>query len=694
MGFDGRRKGKLPHPGPYLAEITNHLDSTYMGRLEVALKKGIPSKTGAQAETYVVKYLSPFYGIAQTRYQGNNSGDFNDVQKSYGMWMIPPDVGSTVMVIFIEGDPNEGYWIGCAMNDTFQNHMVPGIAASDKVIMTPEQRKRYGSDYLPVAEFLKKTQTGTNPNPESYARPVHPFADRLLAQGLLLDKVRGVTSSGARRDVPSSVFGISTPGPLDPNGRKGKVGYDGNKQTPVSRLGGATFVMDDGDVYGQNELVRIRTRTGHQILMHNSHDLIYIANAAGTAWIEMTAQGKIDIYAGDSVSIHSEGDFNFRADRDINLEAGRNFNVNVGGDQNVNLTGDHTFIANDGTVQFTGNYDQTVGTGMKLTVGSDLHVKSANLYMSSAGRLDLIGKTNNFTASGDTNISSGGNHLETAGKIHMNGPTAAQGTAATPASKPSPLRLFNLPNRSASAGWGDGNYYNAGNIASIMQRVPTHEPWDQHENIDPVRFTKTFTDPILGQSDGAVSNSSANQAFPKPNADVPADWSKDLEFINKVKEVSTTLGCNYIDLLACMQFESRMNPAQRNLAGSSATGLIQFMASTAKSLGTTTDYLASLTRTQQMDWVLRYFQKTPLPKVPNPTIADVYMGILAPAYCGKPGTHPIYSIANSPTAYYANSVLDKNGDGIITKDEAAAFPIKQLAYVRQQLVNAGVEKTA
>ena len=70
------------------------------------------------------------------------------------------------------------------------------------------------------------------------------------------------------------------------------------------------------------------------------------------------------------------------------------------------------------------------------------------------------------------------------------------------------------------------------------------------------------------------------------------------------------------------------------------------------------------------------------------------MGILAPAYCGKPGTHPIYSIANSPTAYYSNSVLDKNGDGVITKDEAAAFPIKQLAYVRQQLVNAGVEKTA
>ena len=46
-----------------------------------------------------------------------------------------------------------------------------------------------------------------------------------------------------------------------------------------------------------NELVRLRTRTGHQILMHNSEDLIYIGNAKGTTWIEMTANGKIDIFA-------------------------------------------------------------------------------------------------------------------------------------------------------------------------------------------------------------------------------------------------------------------------------------------------------------------------------------------------------------------------------------------------------------
>jgi hypothetical protein len=172
------------------------------------------------------------------------------------MWMVPPDIGAKVMVIFIDGDPNQGYYFGC-VQDIFQNHMTPGIAASRQVSMTDEQRRKYGTDYLPVAEFHNASQKLDRPTPERYAKPIHPFADRLLQQGLLLDTTRGVTSSSARREVPSGVFGISTPGPLDdsPGAKRGKIGYEGNTQAPVSRLGGTTFVMDDGDVNGQNELV-------------------------------------------------------------------------------------------------------------------------------------------------------------------------------------------------------------------------------------------------------------------------------------------------------------------------------------------------------------------------------------------------------------------------------------------------------
>jgi hypothetical protein len=319
-----RTTNRLASPGPYLAEVTNHLDSSAMGSLEVVLKTRISASPEEQANTYPVRYMTPFYGITSSKFVGLNLDNFGQTQKSYGMWMIPPDVGTTVMVIFVDSDPNQGYWIGC-IPDLLQNHMVPGIAASPnfRKIEDPDKKIAYKDALsLPVGEYNKKN-TEALPDITKALRVVHPFADVLVKQGLLLDDIRGITSSSARREQPSMVFGISTPGPLDKSGPKGIVGYNGAEQgepnqTPISRLGGSTFVMDDGDVDGNNELIRLRTRTGHQILMHNTADLIYIANAKGTAWMEFTSDGKIDIYAADSVSIHTEGDFNFRADRDFN----------------------------------------------------------------------------------------------------------------------------------------------------------------------------------------------------------------------------------------------------------------------------------------------------------------------------------------------------------------------------------------
>lgn len=678
MPIETRARSPLPSPGPFLAEITNHLDPTYMGGIEVALIKGMSSAVSNQQSTYIVKYLSPFSGVTSIRFEGNSSSDFNDVQKSYGMWMVPPDVGTIVMVIFIDGDPNQGYWIGC-VSDTFQNHMIPGIAASTQTNMTPEQTRKYGTTYLPVGEYNKHTQQLSNGNNISrIAKPIHPFADRLLAQGLLLDTIRGVTSSSARREVPSSVFGISTPGPLDTSAGapKKKLGYaDNGKTFPVSRLGGSTFVMDDGDSAGQNELIRIRTRTGHQILMHNSQDLIYIANSKGTAWFEMTSSGKIDIYAKDSVSIHTEADFNFRADRDFNIEAGRNINMSAGADLNTNVQTNYSLVVGqDGLLSYGNNLNQTTGENCNLSVGAAFNLSSKG--------------SNNLTASASTNIQSSGNHYETASNIYMNGPAAQ---TATGAASPSALPLFALPNRATSAGWADGSYYKTSPLTSIMQRVPTHEPWDQHENLDPSLFSSYKTDSASAASAStrAGTTSSANAPLPPPNGNQPAVWSKDKEFIDKVKQVATTLNCNYIDLLACMSFETgrSFNPAVRNRQ-SSATGLIQFMADTARGLGTTTEYLASLTRTQQMDWVLKYFKASPLRKVSAPSIEDLYMAILWPVAVGQPNTYVLFKIGTA--SYQVNHGLDIGNKGYITKADAASKPKEHIAYVQQQLANAAI----
>lgn len=513
MPYETRSKSPLPSPGPFLAEIRSHLDPTYMGSLEVSLIKSLQSPIEHQSETYVVRYLTPFYGATSVRYEGNNSSNFSDVQKSYGMWMIPPDIGCVVMVIFLDGDPNQGYWIGC-VQDTFQNHMVPGIAATKSTSMTPEQIERYGTTNLPAAEFLKAVNNPGNPDIDKNKKPVHPFAERLLAQGLLLDTVRGITTSGARRETPSAVFGISTPGPLDLNGPRKKIGYEKNAEpgegdimAPISRLGGSTFVMDDGDITGQNELVRIRTRTGHQILLHNSHDLIYIANASGTAWIEMTSAGKLDIFATDSVSIHSKADFNFRADRDVNIEAGRNINMRAIKNMETNVTGYYYLVVDDySKIAIKNDAHLSVGQNLKIISGQDTHMSSAkDILVTANNDLNVTsGQSFKIGTGGDFSVDTNGNIVLVASLIHLNGPAASAPTAASPPETPPLLSVFTLPNRDPLVPdknpWAKENKYKSDEIKSIMNRVPTHEPYDQHENINPEKFSAAATDVTLADT--------------------------------------------------------------------------------------------------------------------------------------------------------------------------------------------------
>ena len=683
--------GQLPKPGTYIGRITNYQDPTYMGNLEVAIERGNPNSSETPGQSYPVVYVSPFYGITGLQFEGNNPGNYDDVQKSYGFWMVPPDIGTRILVMFVEGHPY-GYWIGC-LPDQFQNYMIPGIAASQDVYLTGEQALKYGTKNLPVAEFLKKA-IKPNLSPNRQRKPIHPFADRLLAQGLLLDNIRGVTSSSARRELPSGVFGISTPGPIDKNGPKGQVGQETKARIPVSRLGGSQFVMDDGDLTGQNELVRIRTRTGHQILLHNSSDLIYIANGAGTAWFEMTGNGKIDIYAADSISIHSEADFNFRADRDINIEAGRNINVKSYGKMQLESSNDlQILVLGNGQLSVKGQYDQVVNEKFYLSVTEDMHVLSGGTaFISGEDGIDMLSEGSiKQSTGGNFEFGAAGNLIATATEIHLNGPAAEAASPAGVAKVVTPLSMFALPNRSVDAGWANGNFYKAGTIASIMQRVPTHEPWDQHENINSAKYSAEATDIEVVQTATAqsgevpVANAPIKSA---PASEVPEDWTQDAAFIERIKTLSKSIGCAPVNMLACMAFETgrTFKPDKRNSIG--ATGLIQFIPRTAEDLGTTTNELAALTRAQQCDWVEKYFKKGPLRKVPAPSLEDLYMAILWPVAVGKSNAYIIFKAGTKQ--YSQNNGLDIGKKGYITKHDAATKVREQLPYVTKQLTKAGI----
>ena len=378
---------------PYLAKIIGHADLLFQGGLEVVLIRDSGNQVGNESQTYFVKYASPFYGCTPFEFTGQNV-TADDSQMSYGFWGVPPDTGITGIVIFIDGKPDQGYWVA-NVQDKFQNHMVPAIGGTT-VYKTDEDYKQEEHP-LPVVEHNRKANEGDkNLEIDKIPRAVHPIARRFKIQGLTRDEVRGTSTSTSRRDVPNMVFGMSSPGPVDRNGKKK---FLGNRESPtpvpvpVQRLGGTHFVMDDGDdryyrettptdgapIYVKNpeglkdipynEHFRIRTRTGHQLLFHNSEDLIYIGNSRGTAWIEFTSDGKIDIYAEDSINIRTKQDFNFVADRDINMEAGRNFNIKVTGEMHTHVLKDHILIVDENQkIHIKMDVDKTYDKTYKHTV--------------------------------------------------------------------------------------------------------------------------------------------------------------------------------------------------------------------------------------------------------------------------------------------------------------------------------------
>lgn len=124
-------------------------------------------------------------------------------------------------------------------------------------------------------------------------------------------------------------------------------------------------------------------------------------------------------------------------------------------------------------------------------------------------------------------------------------------------------------------------------------------------------------------------------------------------------------------LMACMAWESgrTFSPDVRNMAGSGATGLIQFMPATARGLGTSTDALARMTAIEQMEYVYAYFK--PYAGRLN-SLGDVYMAILWPAGIGKPLDWTLWDNDGRPTTYRQNAGLDINKDGVITKGEAVS----------------------
>jgi hypothetical protein len=448
------RGGFPTETGPFIGEVMNNHDPSRIGRVQVYIPEfGTGDKTDSSSWR-TVRYLSPFFGSTQHSGTSNGTGGYVGNPHSYGMWFTVPDIGNKVLCFFVSGDQNQGYYVG-SIPDPDLMHMVPAVGASSQyqINNNQEAQKYAGAPRLPVAEINNEnTEVREDPRSFDQPRPVHSYTAAVMyQQGLIKDSVRGPIGSSAYRESPSATFGISTPG--RPNYESGASEYNIKQSLAsgattkddvkvIGRRGGHSIVMDDGDITGNDNLVRIRTGKGHQILLSDDGNCVHIIHANGQSWVELGKEGTVDVYAANSVNLRSQGDLNLHADQNVNIYAGQSLNLH---------SKKATILNSEGIVSLLGE-------------------KSVNMYSTKA----ISVKSDGSLALSGTVAAS----LDSTGPTAVNGAFVLLNTGPSlPTAPPVYAARTKLPETKHSEnGWNSTE----GLLDSIVTRAPTHEPYVHH----------------------------------------------------------------------------------------------------------------------------------------------------------------------------------------------------------------------
>ena len=465
-GYDGTKipdwanVGKSDIPlqlGIYKGQVRK-IDSsgTRSGRLWVYIDGFGSADANDDSSWRLVEYASPFMGTTQgpaaTGSSLNKTNTFSFTKQSYGMFMTPPDIGNIVLCCFPGGDTQEGYWFAC-VNQNLSKGMIPSIGgvSLDRVdpVSVPQDLVgflRPGGVY-PVGEFNEADRRVFTTNwAQAALKPLHiPQFINLVRQGLDTDPNRGVTTSSVQRDPVSTVFGFSTPGrptndpAKDPDlsNKLASGEFDPENFVVSNRNGGHSVTLDDGDIYGKNNLVRLKSAAGHQILMHDTEGFIYIANSTGTAWVELTKEGDVLIYNSRDLSVRSQG------------------NIMVHGDRNISFNSRGTFDIKAGAIR-------AEAQGIILNGEQAVQIASTSISVSAQNSVSLKGATASIGAIGSVSIQGF--------PVKIN-----SGSPPLPSQNPQKLNTYQLQDTTfvQNAGWTAV----AGVLNSINYKVPTHEPY-------------------------------------------------------------------------------------------------------------------------------------------------------------------------------------------------------------------------
>ena len=479
-------RGIREERGIVIGEVKANAHPASMGNLSVFIPTFADnSRPNDKSQWRQVRYCTPFY--SRTEVQG--SGDNTLVTKNTSGMVYPcPDIGTKVLCFFPEGRNQDGFWFACAP-DTYMMQSIPEPAFTSNITTQPGQirgTKAPGGEFNDIDFKTDKKTNYLNPK-RAFDKNTH---DILKTQGIDQDEIRGLTSSNYMRETPSELFGITTKGrrinksSVDVADDKNiisklKQGADLSKaqadtvEGRVARKHGHSLVMDDGDIEGNNNLIRFRTAAGHQILLHDTEDLIYIGNSKGTSWIQMDADGQLDVYSKTNINLRSKN-INMHADSSIKMYAGNN--IQMVAEKTLQLEGGMlAHMYSDGNAQMFG------AKGLDIKSGSTLNVEGSKVGFKASGNMDLQASC-----------------------------LALNGNASSAAKQNAAIRS----NKSETVQNTKGFWESTSTLKTTVDRVATHEPYSEHN-------TTTQETVLRSVQVGNIPTSGTVKIRPKPTvADV------------------------------------------------------------------------------------------------------------------------------------------------------------------------------
>lgn len=445
-------------PVAVVATVMVNVDAQMLGRIQVYWNDSSGLGANDPKNWQIARQLLPFGGYCDDRGSTEDYGSTNSNPYSWGSWSSPPDVGSRVLCIFEQGKNDEGYYLGVVPR-VGRMRTIPTIPkTSDPVKAVATNQKQAesfgGAEGLPVGlpnpnfpVLLGQLLTG--------ASPIHVYqAYTYHTQGTLRDNVRGPLTSSAERESPSRVgWGVITPGrPVykkDASDSEAKAFFDNpdveaaGDYEIIGRKGGHSIVMDDGTSGGIDNLIRIRTAGGHQILMRDDKGTETLSILAKEGhYIELGAGGTIDIWAPNSINLSTGGDLNLHAERDINIHARNNLRM-------MSASGDTS-------MESGANFNQTVKKDATHWSGKNWTTRSEGGWATAAAGEASIETPQKVVIVGSDRIN-----------LNTGGPSI------TP-QQPPPLELKqHYGTKLSPAGWLSV----VGKLLSICTRLPVHLPW-------------------------------------------------------------------------------------------------------------------------------------------------------------------------------------------------------------------------